>query len=157
MWRGYLRLDGGADRGLELMRVSRSDEYWQALTQADLHAHVAAGRVRPSRGPEAHAPAAVVDERTVVLHLETDDVPKRYAPRRPEVAERDAHTAVGDVDVEVRQRDERGDEHDHDRCGREEQRVVRPRKDNREDGDPTMKINASTSSPMRASWKCRSS
>ena len=71
-----------------------------------------------------------------MLHLETDDVPKRDAPRRPEVAERDAHTAVGDVDVEVRQRDERGDEHDHDRCGREEQRVVRPRKDHREDGDP---------------------
>ena len=51
------------------------------------------------------------------------------------MTESDGHPAVGDVDVEVRQRDECRHEHDDDGRNGEQQRVVRPRKDHRDGRD----------------------
>lgn len=51
------------------------------------------------------------------------------------MTERDSDALIGHVDNEVRERDERGHDHDHDRCDREEQRVVRPSENHGHHGD----------------------
>src|SRR5438067_9204811 len=110
-----LRLNTRADRGLELSRPRRSDEHRDSLAQPQLDALVPGRHVAPAPRAETHAPAAVLEKRVVATNLETDDLREPNAARRPEIAERDAHSLIGDVDVEMRQRDERRDQDDDDR------------------------------------------
>src|SRR6267142_968918 len=126
---GYLCLDPGADGRLELSRPRRSEEYRKALAQPELDAFVAARPLAPALRTKPDTPAAILEKRVVATDLETDDLAERNTSCRPEVAERDAHAAVGHVDVEVRQRDERRDQHDDDRSDRQEKRVVGTREE----------------------------
>src|SRR5919204_1380030 len=123
-----------ADRGLELLRPVRADEHRDPLTQSELDADVPAGAERPPRGTEPHAPPAVIGQRAVPLHLETDDVAEGDPPRGPEITEGHDDSVVRDIGVEVREREQERDERDDTWTDQEQQRLIWRRRGHGDDG-----------------------